>query len=97
MYKRQKPDSLLEAERKPEPKKPVDLLEQESLTRFDRDRRRNAKDGNGKDEGGNGNRKKKKKNNNNRPQQAANGETQSLSLIHISISPFSNLILLLLR
>ena len=71
-----KPDSLLEAERKPEPKKPVDLLEQESLTRFDRDRRRNAKDGNGKDEGGNGNRKKKKKNNN-RPQQAANGETQS--------------------
>ena len=72
-----KPDSLLEAERKPEPKKPVDLLEQESLTRFDRDRRRNAKDGNGKDEGGNGNRKKKKKNNNNRPQQAANGETQS--------------------
>ncbi len=64
-----KPDSLLEAERKPEPKKPVDLLEQESLTRFDRDRRRNAKDGNG-------NRKKKKKNNN-RPQQATNGETQS--------------------
>lgn len=56
-----KPDSLLEAERKPEPKKPVDLLEQESLTRFDRDRRRNAKDGNGKDEGGNGNRKRKRR------------------------------------
>ncbi len=65
-----KPDSLLEAERKPEPKKPVDLLEQESLTRFDRDRRRNAKDGNGKDEGGNGNRKKKKKQN----QQRTRGE-----------------------
>ena len=74
-----KPDSLLEAERKPEPKKPIDLLEQESLTRFDRDRRRNGKDGNGKEEGGNGNRKKKKKNNNNRPQQAANAETQNPS------------------
>ena len=74
-----KPESLLEAERKPEPKKPTDLLEQESLTRFDRDRRRNGKDGNGKEEGGNGNRKKKKKNNNNRPQQAANAETQNPS------------------
>ena len=31
-----KPDSLLEAENKQEPKKPIDLLEQESLTRFDR-------------------------------------------------------------
>lgn len=48
-----KPDSLLEAEHKQEPKQPVDLLEQESLTRFDRERRRN---------GEGGNRKKKKKN-----------------------------------
>lgn len=73
-----KPDSLLEAERKPEPKKPVDLLEQESLTRFDRDpcavtpktemERTKAETETGK---------RKKKNNNNRPQQAANGETQS--------------------
>ncbi|WP_455592025.1 PSP1 domain-containing protein [Bacteroides sp.] len=58
-----KPDSLLEAERKQEPKAPVDLLEQDSLTRFDR--RRNG-------DNGNGNRKKKKKNNN-RPQQQAEG------------------------
>ena len=62
-----KPDSLLEAERKPEPKQPVDLLEQDSLTRFDRRR-------NGNGEGGNGNRKKKKKSNsNNRPQQQTEG------------------------
>ena len=62
-----KPDSLLEAERKQEPKAPVDLLEQDSLTRFDR--RRNGDNGNGN---GNGNRKKKKKNNN-RPQQQTEG------------------------
>src|SRR5574344_164967 len=31
-----KPDTLIESERKPEPKKPIDLLEQESLTRFDK-------------------------------------------------------------
>ena len=48
-----KPDSLLEAEVKQESKKPIDLLEQESLTRFDRNR--NNKDGN------NGNRNKKKR------------------------------------
>lgn len=58
-----KPDSLLEAEHKPEPKQPVDLLEQESLTRFDRERRRN---------GENGNRKKKKKTGS-RPQTEGNG------------------------
>lgn len=58
-----KPDSLLEDEHKPEPKQPVDLLEQESLTRFDRDRRRN---------GDGGNRKKKKKSAN-RPQTEGNG------------------------
>lgn len=58
-----KPDSLLEAEHKPEPKQPVDLLEQESLTRFDRERRRN---------GENSNRKKKKKTGS-RPQTEGNG------------------------
>mgnify|MGYP001465109967 CR=1 FL=1 len=52
-----KPDSLLEAEVKQESKKPIDLLEQESLTRFDRNR--NNKDGN------NGNRNKKKRKGNN--------------------------------
>ena len=59
-----KPDSLLEAENKQEPKKPIDLLEQESLTRFDRSKN---KDGN------NNRNKKKKKGNNNRPQQQAEG------------------------
>ncbi|WP_148332551.1 PSP1 domain-containing protein [Bacteroides acidifaciens] len=69
-----KPDSLVEEERKPEPKKPVDLLEQESVTRFDRSR-------NNKDSGNNGNRNNKKKkkgnnNNNNRSQQQAGGENR---------------------
>ena len=60
-----KPDSLLEAEVKQESKKPIDLLEQESLTRFDRNR--NNKDGNN----GNRNKKKRKGNNDNRPQAQA--------------------------
>lgn len=81
-----KPDNLLEAERKPEPKKPVDLLEQESLTRFDRDRRRNAKEGNGKDEGGN--RKKKKKNN--RPQQVAGDEKPNTQTAPVNNTPENN-------
>ena len=67
-----KPESLSEEEHKQEPKKPVDLVEQESLTRFDRDRRR--KEGKEGAEGGNRNRKKKK-NNANRPQQEAEGRT----------------------
>ena len=48
-----KPDSLLEEEKKPEPRKPVDLLEQESVTRFDRSR-------NNKEGGNNANRNNKK-------------------------------------
>ena len=53
-----KPDSLVEEARASEPKKPVDLLEQESVTRFDRNRKaKNENNGNG----GNGNRNKKKK------------------------------------
>ena len=59
-----KPDSLEESANRPEPKKPVDLLEQESLTRFDRSR----KGKNGK-EGGEGGTKNKKKKKNNRPQE----------------------------
>ncbi len=51
-----KPDSLLEEHHKPETSKPVDLVEQESLTRFDRTR----KDKNGG--GGNNNGKKKRRN-----------------------------------
>lgn len=54
-----KPESLLEAEKKNEPKKPVDLLEQESVTRFDK-RKNNAGNANN-NQNGNGNRKKKKK------------------------------------
>ncbi len=48
-----KPDSLLQEEKKPEPRKPVDLLEQESVTRFDRSR-------NNKEGGNNANRNNKK-------------------------------------
>ena len=67
-----KPESLLEETHRTEPKKPVDLLEQESLTRFDRNRKnKNCGDGNNGNGNGNngGNRnKKKKKTPNNRPQ-----------------------------
>lgn len=64
-----KPDSLQAEEHRTEPPKPVDLVEQESLTRFDRSRK--AK--NGSNNEGNRNKKKKKNNGgNNRPQ---GGET----------------------
>ena len=57
-----KPDSLAPETAKTEPQKPIDLVEQESLTRFDRDRR--------KQNAGEGSRnKKKKRSNNNRPVQ----------------------------
>lgn len=65
-----KPDGLIEIEDKPEPKKPIDLLEQESLTRFDRSR--NNRDSGNRDNN-NANRKKKKGNSNNRPQQQTEG------------------------
>ena len=68
-----RPDNLSEVEQKAEPKKPVDLLEQESLTRFDRSR--NNKEGD-RNKNGNGNRnnKKKRSGNGNRPPQEARGE-----------------------
>ena len=53
-----KPETLAPEETKVEPKKPVDLVEQESLTRFDRERR--PKGGNN-NEGGQGRNKKRKK------------------------------------
>lgn len=59
-----KPESLVEEARQVEPKKPIDLLEQESLTRFDRSRKgKNGgeNNGGGNGNGGNNNRKKKKK------------------------------------
>ncbi len=55
-----KPDSLQEEQAQPEPKRLVDLVEQESLTRFDK--RRNGNDG--------GQRNKKKKKKPNQPQAA---------------------------
>ena len=61
-----KPESLVEEARQVEPKKPIDLLEQESLTRFDRSRKgKNGgeNNGGGNGNGGNNNRKKKKKGN----------------------------------
>ncbi|WP_338157385.1 regulatory iron-sulfur-containing complex subunit RicT [Bacteroides graminisolvens] len=58
-----KPDTLIESERKPEPKKPIDLLEQESLTRFDK--RHGSSDNTS-----NNSPNRKKKKSNNRPQQA---------------------------
>ena len=67
-----KPESLLEETHRTEPKKPVDLLEQESLTRFDRNRKnKNGGDdnnGNGNGNNGGNRNKKKKKTPNNRPQ-----------------------------
>lgn len=60
-----KPDSLIEETRQVEPKKPIDLLEQESLTRFDRSTRKGKGGGenSGNGNNGNNNRKKKKKGN----------------------------------
>lgn len=76
--KGQKPDTLLPSEHKPEPKPSADLLEQESLTRFDKRKGGNNNGGN------NPNRKKKKKkpqgagqqgieSNNRKPEQQGNG------------------------
>ena len=58
-----KPDTLLPTEHKQEPKQPIDLLEQESLTRFDK------RKGNGNNPNNDGNRRKKKK----KPQQQTTG------------------------
>ncbi len=41
-----KPESLVEEERNKEPKKPIDLLEQESVTRFDRSKKKKKKNKN---------------------------------------------------
>ena len=64
-----KPDSLIEETHRSEPKKPVDLLEQESLTRFDRSRKgKRGGDGNGGENSNNSRNKRKKKSGNGRPQ-----------------------------
>lgn len=74
-----KPDSLLEEQEKPEPKVPIDLLEQESLTRFDRDRDRRRREGGrssgrGESGGENRNQRKKKGSGNNRLPQENGGD-----------------------
>ena len=64
-----KPDSLIEETHRSEPKKPVDLLEQESLTLFDRSRKgKSGGDGNGGENSNNSRNKRKKKSGNGRPQ-----------------------------
>ncbi|MCD8258577.1 MAG: hypothetical protein LUD26_08745 [Bacteroides uniformis] len=64
-----KPDSLIEETHRSEPKKPVDLLEQESLTRFDRSRKgKSGSDGNGGENSNNSRNKRKEKSGNGRPQ-----------------------------
>ena len=64
-----KPDSLIEVTHRSERKKPVDLLEQESLTRFDRNRKgKSGSDGNGGENSNNSRNKRKKKSGNGRPQ-----------------------------
>lgn len=70
-----KPDSLLEETHRTESKKPVDLLEQESLTRFDRRKNKGGDNngGNGNSANGNRNKKKKKPNNNRPPEQKRQG------------------------
>lgn len=56
-----RPTSLQEEARKVEPKKPVDLVEQESLTRFDRSRKNEKGKENSNGSGNSNNRKKKKR------------------------------------
>lgn len=58
-----KPDNLMEEEKKNEPKRSIDLLEQESLTRFDRSK--------------NAGKKKKKRNGTNANQQEASGNNNN--------------------
>ena len=58
-----KPDNLMEEEKKNEPKRSIDLLEQESLTRFDRNK--------------NVGKKKKKRNGTNANQQEASGNNNN--------------------
>ena len=73
-----KPDSLIEEAHRSEPKKPVDLLEQESLTRFDRSRKgKSGGDGNGNENSNNSRNKRKKKSGNGRPQGGEQGAPQS--------------------
>ena len=85
-----KPESLVEEARQVEPKKPIDLLEQESLTRFDRSRKgKNGGENNGGGNGnsGNNNRKKKKKGNPNQPGDQQSRPRPQGCLLYTSPSP----------
>lgn len=67
-----KPDSLHESEKKPEPQKPVDLVEQESLTRFDK--RKSGNENKNTKRNDNGNRNKQENRNRNENPNRNNNE-----------------------
>lgn len=71
-----KPESLHEEEKKQEPKKPIDLLEQESLTRFDKHRGSNNNGNGGNGNNANNNNRNRKKKRPNRPQQPTRNSNQ---------------------
>lgn len=67
-----KPDNLHESEKKPEPQKPVDLVEQESLTRFDK--RKSSNENKNAKRNDNGNRNKQENRNRNENPNRNNNE-----------------------
>lgn len=67
-----KPDNLHESEKKPEPQKPVDLVEQESLTRFDK--RKSGNENKNTKRNDNGNRNKQENRNRNENPNRNNNE-----------------------
>ena len=67
-----RPDSLHESEKKPEPQKPVDLVEQESLTRFDK--RKSGNENRNAKRNDNGNRNKQENRNRNENPNRNNNE-----------------------
>jgi len=67
-----RPDSLHESEKKPEPQKPVDLVEQESLTRFDK--RKSGNENKNAKRNDNGNRNKQENRNRNENANRNNNE-----------------------
>lgn len=67
-----KPDNLHESEKKPEPQKPVDLVEQESLTRFDK--RKSGNENKNAKRNDNGNRNKQENRNRNENPNRNNNE-----------------------
>lgn len=70
-----KPDNLQESEKKPEPQKPVDLVEQESLTRFDK--RKSGNENKSAKRNDNGNRNKQENRNRNENPNRNNNEVSN--------------------